>query len=114
MYGCCDQLYLNRLAGEASDEPAAMFGVITPKRILIEVMEEITQAASAPIGIQAALWCEFVPTREQLYYQLFPRLLAVAEVAWHGLCALDGTEMRERIDTEMQWLAERGIYGRKA
>lgn len=91
-----------------------MFGVITPERILTEVMEEITQAASAPIGIQAALWCEFIPTREQLFYQLFPRLLAVAEVAWHGLDALDGTEMREGIDTEMQWLAERGIYGRKA
>lgn len=114
VYGCCDQLYLNRLAGDASDEPAAMFGVITPERILTEVMEEITQAASAPIGIQSALWCEFVPTREQLYYQLFPRLLAVAEVAWHGLCAFDEAELRERIRAEMQWLAERGICGRKA
>lgn len=91
-----------------------MFGVITPKRILTEVMEEITQAASAPIGIQSALWCEFVPTRKQLYYQLFPRLLAVAEVAWHGLCAFDEVELRERIRAEMQWLAEQGIYGRKA
>ena len=89
-----------------------MFGVITPERILTEVMEAITQAASAPIGIQAALWCEFVPTREQLFYQLFPRLLAVAEVAWHGLDALDGTEMRERIDTEMEWLASQGVRDR--
>ena len=112
VYGCCDQLYLNRLAGPAQEEPAAMFGVITEDRILTEVMAEVRKAQNPPIGIQAALWCEFIPTREQLFYQLFPRLLAIAEVAWHGLNALDDTHMRQRIDTEMEWLASQGIRGR--
>ena len=112
VYGCCDQLYLNRLAGPAQEEPAAMFGIITEDRILTEVMAEVHKAQNPPIGIQAALWCEFVPTREQLFYQLFPRLLAVAEVAWHGLDALNDSQMRERIDTEMEWLASQGVRGR--
>ncbi len=114
VYGCCDQLYLNRLAGPADEEPAAMYGIITVERILTEVMEEITKAPSEPMGIQAALWCEFVPTREQLYYQLFPRLLAVAEIAWHGLEAYDEAALSERIRSEMAWLASQGMRGRGA
>ena len=34
-------------------------------------------------GVQASLWTEMVRTSEQLDYMLFPRLLAVAERAWH-------------------------------
>lgn len=35
------------------------------------------------IGIESALWSETVRTAEQMYIMLFPRLLAVAERAWH-------------------------------
>ena len=34
-------------------------------------------------GIESALWGETVRTAEQMYIMLFPRLLAVAERAWH-------------------------------
>ena len=33
--------------------------------------------------MQAQLWTETVRTTEQLHEMLFPRLLAVAERAWH-------------------------------
>lgn len=36
------------------------------------------------LGIEAPLWTEFVPTRARLDWQLFPRLLAIAESAWLG------------------------------
>ncbi|KAL3841598.1 hypothetical protein ACJMK2_019715 [Sinanodonta woodiana] len=35
------------------------------------------------VGLQAALWSETVRTSEQMDYMLFPRLMAVAERAWH-------------------------------
>jgi len=35
------------------------------------------------VGLAASLWTEMVRTSEQLDYMLFPRLLAVAERAWH-------------------------------
>lgn len=34
------------------------------------------------LGVQGNLWTEWVPTRERLYYQAFPRMLAVAELGW--------------------------------
>jgi len=34
------------------------------------------------LGIEAPLWTEFVPTRVRLEWQVFPRLLAIAETAW--------------------------------
>jgi len=35
------------------------------------------------VGLEASLWTEMLRTPEQLDYMLFPRLLAVAERAWH-------------------------------
>ncbi len=34
------------------------------------------------LGIETPLWTEFVPNRARLDYQVFPRLIAVAESAW--------------------------------
>lgn len=36
------------------------------------------------LGIEAPLWTEWVPNRERLDHQLFPRVAALAEAAWHG------------------------------
>ena len=35
------------------------------------------------VGIQGQLWSETVRTSEQLDYMVFPRMMAVAERAWH-------------------------------
>jgi len=34
------------------------------------------------LGIEAPLWCEWVPNRKRLEWQIFPRLTAVAEIGW--------------------------------
>ena len=44
-------------------------------------------------GIQAQLWSETVRTTDHLHHMLFPRLLALAERAWH-------TASWERIDND--------------
>ena len=33
-------------------------------------------------GVQANLWTEYVPTEEHAEYMLYPRMIALAEVAW--------------------------------
>lgn len=40
------------------------------------------QAAQNVIGVEAPLWSEWVPNRARLDYQAFPRLVALAEIAW--------------------------------
>ncbi|HIZ85028.1 MAG TPA: family 20 glycosylhydrolase [Candidatus Coprenecus stercoravium] len=39
-------------------------------------------AASNIIGVQANLWCEYIPTEEHAELMIYPRLFALAEVAW--------------------------------
>ena len=34
------------------------------------------------IGVQGNMWCEYIPTRERLLFQYFPRILALSELAW--------------------------------
>ena len=36
------------------------------------------------LGYQGNIWCEQIPTREHLFYQMMPRALALAEKAWGG------------------------------
>ncbi|KAK3094743.1 hypothetical protein FSP39_005676, partial [Pinctada imbricata] len=50
------------------------------------------------IGLEGQLWGELVTSREQLDYMLFPRLLALAERAWHKAPWEDiaDTSVRER------------------
>lgn len=102
-------LYLNRLAGPVESEPAGMFGAISAADI---VQASVPQGPNL-LGVQGAVWCEFIPDRERLHYHLFPRLLAVAELAWCGPLSngeLAGFEERLRIESD--WLARHGIVGR--
>ena len=34
------------------------------------------------IGVQGNMWCEYIPTRERVLFQYFPRILALSELAW--------------------------------
>lgn len=34
------------------------------------------------IGVESALWTEFVDTRQRIDWQMFPRILAISEMAW--------------------------------
>jgi len=47
------------------------------------VFAELTaEAAQNVIGIEAPLWCEWVPDQARLDYQSYPRLPAIAETGW--------------------------------
>nr|WP_084406914.1 family 20 glycosylhydrolase [Pedobacter panaciterrae] len=36
------------------------------------------------IGVQANIWTEYIPSERRLEYMVFPRMLAMAEVAWYN------------------------------
>ncbi len=36
------------------------------------------------MGIEAPLWTEWVHDTKRLYWQIFPRLIAIAEITWYG------------------------------
>ncbi|MEO7588735.1 MAG: family 20 glycosylhydrolase [Arachnia sp.] len=109
IFADADVLYLNRLGGPVPTEPAGMYGTIS----VADILDIQIPAGEKVRGVQAAAWCEFMPDRAALHYHLFPRLLAVAELAWCGSeRALDRADFEGRLAAEMAWLAERNVHGR--
>lgn len=53
--------------------------------------------ASGILGLEAPLWTETLATVEDLEFMAFPRLAAVAELAWSPAAALDWSSFRRRV-----------------
>jgi hexosaminidase len=54
-------------------------------------------AETAIFGIEAALWTEFVETRDQADYMMFPRLAGHAEIGWSNATGRAFSEYRVRL-----------------
>lgn len=108
IYADADELYLNRLQGSVESEPAGMYGAINLRTIWDITFPE----SSKMLGVQAAIWAEYIADRETLHYHLFPRLLAVAEVAWCGRNRGDFDDFLRRVAHELEWLSDNGISHR--
>ena len=76
-------------------------GVFMPTEANPDPVAELTQPANI-IGMEGALWSETVRSQDQLEYMVFPRLLALAERAWHRAAwePSDGTDYTAEIDLE--------------
>ncbi len=61
------------------------------------------------LGIEAPLWTEFVPSRARLDWQVFPRLLAVAEAAWLAAEKKDLCSFHERLPAFLAQMDQKNI-----
>lgn len=61
------------------------------------------------LGVQANLWTEYANTEEEVDYMLFPRMLAVAEVAWSTQERRSWTDFRTRASVYTDALLARGV-----
>ena len=66
-------------------------------------------ASKYVLGVQGCMWTEFVDTKEHLEYMMFPRMLAVAEIAWTPQSLRDWHDFRRRVNQEIPRLRARGI-----
>ena len=65
--------------------------------------------AERVLGTGARLWTEYVPTPERAEYMLFPRLCALAEVAWSGPQKRDYQDFLRRLDTHRRHFEALGV-----
>ena len=56
------------------------------------------------IGVQGNMWCEYIPTRERLLFQYFPRILALSELAWTKPELKDYDEFYSRLPKQFAML----------
>lgn len=60
-------------------------------------------------GVAAPLWSECMPTPERIFYQAYPRALALAEVAWTPQSRRDYTDFVRRLRVIQYDMMQRGL-----
>lgn len=77
--------YLDAYQDAPYSQPEAIGGYLPLKKVYsYNPIPDSLSAERAKLiyGVQANLWVEYIPTSEQVEYMVYPRILALAEVAW--------------------------------
>ena len=61
------------------------------------------------LGCQANIWTEYIPNLPKWEYHVFPRALALAEVAWTPQELKNEKDFRKRLDRQLPFLDARGV-----
>ena len=110
-------LYLIRYQGPQWFEPITYFGNNTLKDVYdYEPIQDDwkPEYESLLMGIQGSLWTEFCNTPEDVDYLLFPRLAAVAELAWSEKGKKDWPQFLKALDNYNDHIAKTGIVYAKS
>lgn len=105
-------LYLDYYQGDPASEPLAIGGFVPLERVYAfePVPEELgPEAASHVLGPQANVWTEYMRTAEHVEYMVFPRMFALAEVAWSPAAARDWDYFLARLPAQIQRLVRLGL-----
>ena len=65
------------------------------------------------LGIQSALWSELINSSERFDYMIYPRLLAVAEIAWTPPAQREWNAFQARLHGQLHYLDRAGIHYRR-
>jgi len=61
------------------------------------------------LGLQANLWTEFMRTDQRVEYMAFPRIAALAEVAWSPAARIDWQDFQRRLEWHLRRYDKLGI-----
>ena len=91
--------YFDTYQDDPSTLPTAMGGYLPLSKVYSfnPVPEDLEpEYAGNIIGVQANLWCEYVPEEAHAELMIYPRLYALAEVAWSPAEGKDYTDFHRR------------------
>jgi hexosaminidase len=94
--------YFDWYQAAGPDEPLAIHGLTTLDDVIAFDPGEV-------LGTQGMLWTEYLPTPAAVDYMAFPRLAALADVAWSGPGA---SGLRDRLGAHQHRLEALGVHGR--
>ncbi len=103
-------------AADKTTEPLAIGGFLPLEKVysyspIPEALSE--EEAAHVLGVQANLWTEYIPTNQKMEYFLFPRALALAEVAWKTKEEKDYQSfLRNRLPARLLSLEKQGVFFR--
>ena len=105
--------YFDKYQDAPHTQPEAIGGYV-PLKAIYEynpVPDSFTPEQAACIyGVQANLWAEYIPTDNHYEYMMYPRLLALAEVAWSRPETKSYDAFRQRALREVSRLEGEGYH----
>lgn len=105
--------YFDYYQSDHPDEPLAIGGYLPLEKVYNyhPVPDELSdQEAQHILGTQGNLWTEYIPTPEQAEYMAYPRMMALAEVAWTGDPERkDFEDFIRRLRPQIMTLRDRGL-----
>jgi hexosaminidase len=93
-------------------EPLAIGGLVTLENVYKyePVPPQLSpEEAKHILGTQGQLWSEYLPTPERMQYMAFPRMCALAEVAWTPAKRRDYGDFLQRLPAHLERLKAMGV-----
>ncbi|GEM_PF-10393 len=95
-------LYFDHFQGDPITEPNAIGGYSTLEKVYsydpVPDALKADQKDKYVLGVQANNWSEYIHNPEVLEYRLYPRALALSEIAWSTLPTRDFADFQRRVD----------------
>ncbi len=103
--------YFNSYQSSPEKEPEAMGGFLPLENVY--AFNPVPDTLSANDikriwGVQGCLWTEYIPTEEHAEYMLYPRMLALAEVAWSNPEDKSWESFKYRVNQSIPILRQKG------
>ena len=105
-------MYLDNLQSPGDDEPEGRLAQLPIEKVYgFEAMPAGLDADRARhvLGLEATLWTEYMPSRRHREYAIFPRLAAMAEVAWSPASARDWQGFLPRLAAQRARYLRQGV-----
>ena len=108
----CEYTYFDYCQNDKyEDEPLNIGGYISLEKVYMGFDHWIPSGFENKVeGIQGQLWTEYMKTPKEVEYMAFPRLFAMAEIAWSTDSSKDWLEFKKRVRDHFKYLDQRQIY----
>ena len=105
--------YLDSYQDAPTTQPEAIGGYLTLEKVYSydPIPEVLTKEGADYIqGVQANVWAEYITTAEHMEYMVYPRLLALTEVAWTQPDKKNWEHFPRCALKEVKWLQDNGYH----
>ena len=106
-----DYCYLDYNQGDPQREPANIGGYLPLTKVYSYdpiSKELIPDRQKYILGVQGNVWTEYISTQDHLEYMVFPRVLALSEVAWSSRENKNYADFQRRLPYHLQRLSAQG------
>jgi len=105
-------MYFDFYQADPKTQPAAIGGFTPVKQVYrYNPMPEVLTPEEGKhiLGVQANTWTEYMPNAKHVEYMVFPRLLALAEVAWTPQNLREWSDFKPRVNNHVSLLKAKGV-----